>query len=142
VRKALRIAVGLFAAIGIAYVVFAALLAFDVIGTRCHGAIAMVVPSPSNAMFARVETQSCDDGPIETIVSLSTDRGNHVGTRSVSFFRAASYAQEAHRGAYAPVPVRIVWLSETELELAYPHGLDARMGEGTYNGVVVRMREY
>ena len=141
VPKPIRIAIGVFAAIGLLYTVFSLLLAFDVIGVRCHGAIAMVVPSPSNAMFARVEMQTCDDGPLETIVSLSTDRANHAGTSSESFFRATS-TREIREGTFSPVPVRLVWRSETELEVAYPKGIDARTGEGTYKGVTVRMHEY
>jgi len=119
----------------------ALLLGFDIIGTRCHGAIAMVVPSPSQVVFARVETQTCDRGPLETIVSVSTDRSNHMGTKSWSFFRATSRL-ELRPGEYSPLQVRLNWLNDQELEVAYPKGTEADAAEGTYNGVKVSFREF
>jgi hypothetical protein len=135
-----KAAIAIFAAIGVAYVAMASLIGFGIIGSRCHGAIAMVVPSPTQGVFARVETQTCDQGPIETVVSLSSDRGNQMGTRSWSFFRAAT-AQRSKAGDFSPVPIQLNWLSDRELEVRYPKGIDVDAAEGTYNGVKVTFRE-
>ena len=138
--KLAKVAIAIFAAIGVAYVAMASLVSFGIIGTRCHGAIAMVVPSPTQSLFARVETQTCDQGPLETVVSLSSDRGNQMGTRSWSFF-PASTAQRSAAGDFSPVPVRLNWLSDRELEVRYPKGIEVDATEGTYNGVKVTFRE-
>ena len=127
--------------IGAGYVVVAALFGFGIIGTDCQRAAALIIPSPSQSLFAEVETEICGAGPMQTIVSLSTDRVSRMGTKSWSFFRAPS-ARKSNAGEYLPLDVRLNWLNDHELEVGYPKGAEANAAKGTYNGVKVTFREF
>jgi hypothetical protein len=138
-RTGIKVVIGVFAVIGVAYVAMAVLASLGLLGTRCRGTIAMVIPSPSRSMFARVESETCGDGPPETIVALSADPDNHVGTRSWQFFRASAPGNSS--GQYAPVQVHLAWSSERDLVVSYPKGTRANASAGTYAGVNVTFRE-
>ena len=138
--KWVKFMVGAFATIGVAYVAMALAFSLGIFRASCQVATAMVVPSPSQSLFARVETQSCDSKSLETIVWVSSDRDHHIGTTSWSVFRAPS-AQQLSAGEYAPLQVRLNWLSDRDLEIGYPKGTATNAREGTYNGVKVTFRE-
>ena len=136
--KLLRILVGIFAAIGLAY---AAMLAVLFVGTHSEsvcvgGAPLMEVPSPTKAYMATVEIDNCTPThQLRTTVFLS---GNQF---KISAFIAGSSALQ-NAGTFSPMPLRITWLGDTQLEIAYPRGIELQSRPDLIEGVSVTYKEF
>jgi len=117
-----RIVVGIFAVFGFAYSAMLA-VAFVVhpsTATFCLSYDVMELPSPTRAYQATITNSSCSplhEHELQTSVFVS---GNG-GQSSASVFMAPSAMAEA--GSYSPMPLRLTWLSDAELEVAYPRGV-------------------
>lgn len=125
--KIVRILIGSFALVGIAYAAFVALfLTADLHHTVCIVYPVMEVSSPDSAYRATVENSNCDASGLRTKVWLSGDRKALTGDTSV-FIAPSSRAVEA--GTYAPLQLRLAWLDGDHLQIRYPRGtkVDSRV---------------
>jgi len=108
--------------------------------TYCTGYHVMEVPSPSSAYVATVENSSCN-GPraheLQTVVNLS-GKGLPANTSEL-VFSAPSAIQNA--GTYSPLQLKLTWLGEGELEIAYPRGVQSRSRVENAGEVKVVYRE-
>ena len=136
--KLLRVLVGIFAAIGFAQV---AMLALFFVSTHSEsgcvgGAPLMEVPSPTKAYMATVEVDNCTPAhQLRTTVFLSS------GQLKTSAFIAGSSALQ-NAGTFSPLPLRVTWLGETQLEIAYPRGTDVQSRPDLIEGVNVSYKEF
>lgn len=129
---------GLFAGIG---VLFCLLLVSGYVGSAtasCTGYPVMSLDSTAGTYRAKVESNTCGpDGALDTVVMLSK-----IGPRSPevplgwSAFIASSTVV-AGPGVYAPLQLNLRWLSDSEIEIAYPAGARLRSRAGTAHGVSV-----
>jgi len=84
--------------------------------SSCFGGHIMEVPSPTKVYLATVDTDNCSPSREQrTTVFLS------AGNESVSVFIAPSAIRDA--GSYSTMPLRLTWLADAELEIAYPRGV-------------------
>ena len=100
----------------------------------------MVVASPSSKFFAKVETKSCTQEPVQTLVSLHKDREESIGSKSYRVFEAESSIQNAN-GAYSIVPISVSWLSDSEIQIVHPKGVGITSGDHMVDGIKVTFRE-
>ena len=135
-KNAFRVIVGIFAAIGAAYVAMLLWLAIGMhSGSSCYGSDIMEVRSPTKAYAAEVKTDTCTPShELRTVVFLSA-----YGT-STSVFIAPSAIQNA--GTYSPLPLHITWLNDSELEIAYPRGTQLQSRPDLIQGVKVVYKEF
>ena len=129
-----------FAIIGAAYVGLTLFFKFDSSPATCLWTTAMVVASPSAHYFVKVQTKSCTQVPVETIVSLHKDREESIGSTSYRVFEAASSIQTANR-AYSIVPISVNWLSDSEIQIVHPKGVGITSGDHVVDGIKVTFRE-
>lgn len=127
--KIVRILIGLFALVGIAY---AAMLAIF-LTSGIHHAACVVYPvmelsSPDSAWRATVENSVCGERGLQTTVLLSGDRKTLADGASSSVFIAPS-ARAVEAGIYAPLQLRLAWLDDAHLQIRYPRGtpVDSRV---------------
>ena len=132
---------GLFAVLG---AVFAAMLLssfFPASGTVCSGYPVMAVASRSGTSRAEVQNDTCDpDDEVRTVVYLSRAEPSKSRPEKWSAFIASS-VRIVGPGVYSPLQLQLRWLSETELEIAYPAGTQLRSRAGVANGITVSYRE-
>jgi len=134
--KPLQIIVGLFAAIGLAYVAMLAWVGISIhSASGCSGGNVMEVPSPTKAYLATVETDNCSSSHEQrTTVFL------FAGNQGASVFIAPSAIQDA--GSYSTMPLRLTWLADTELEIAYPRGVQLQSRAEPTMGVNIVYKTY
>jgi hypothetical protein len=129
VPKIVRILIGIFALVGIAYAAFVAFfLTANIHHTVCIVYPVMEVSSPDSAYRATVENSTCDQSGLQTKVWLSGDRKSLAGGASSSVFVAPS-ARAVGAGTYAPLQLRLTWLDGDHLQIRYPLGtkVDSRV---------------
>jgi hypothetical protein len=136
--KLTRVLIGIFAAIGFAQV--AMLTLFFVSshsGSGCiGGAPLMEVPSPTRAYTATVEIDNCTPThQLRTTVFLSS------GQEKTSVFISGSSALH-NAGTFSPLPLRITWLGDVQLEVAYPRGTDLQSRPELTDGVSASYKEF
>jgi hypothetical protein len=130
-----RLLIGVFALIGLAYT---ALIAFVTFGNVCTVEESAIVPSPSDALVARVVVRSCGKQAPKTEVDLS----RNVGTRgTISDVVLSANGQLVEGGRYARIPIHVVWRGEGELEISYPSGLASTSRHDTVDGVKISYKE-
>ena len=117
-----RVVIGIFAVFGFAYSVMLAAAFFVHPGaaTFCLSYDVMEVPSPTRAYQATIKNSSCSaphEHELQTAVFVSANGDQS----SQSVFIAPSAMAEA--GSYSPMPLRVTWLGDAELEVAYPRGV-------------------
>jgi hypothetical protein len=129
---------GLFAGVG---VLFCLLLVSGYVSratASCAGYPVMSVDSAAGTYRAKVENNTCDpDGALETVVMLSKigPRSSDVPLGWSAFI--ASSTVVAGPGVYAPLQLNLHWLSDSEIEIAYPAGTNLRSRAETAHGVSV-----
>jgi hypothetical protein len=139
-RRLGRLLLFLFASIGVAYVGLMLFFKLYADPTSCLWATAMVVASPSESYFAKVQTKSCAHEPMQTIVSLQKDRDEHVGSTSYRVFEGAASDQNAN-GGYSIVPISLNWLSDHEILIVHPKGIGENTSDRLVDGIKVTFRE-
>lgn len=128
VPKIVRMLIGIFALVGIAYAAFvASFLTGNIQHTLCIVYPVMEVSSPDSAYRATVENSNCDPSGLRTTVSLSGDRKSLTDGTSSVFIAPSARAVEA--GTYAPLQLRLTWLDGDHLQIRYPRGtkVDSRV---------------
>lgn len=134
--RIIRAVVLAFAVIGVAYV---AMLVVAFVGTpgarTCFSYHVMEVPSPTRAFRATVQNDTCSgSGELQTVVYVSGADGN-----STFVFAAPAAMREA--GVYSPMPLRLHWLGDAELQVEYPRGVSAASMTEKAQGVKVVYRQ-
>lgn len=135
-----RAIIGAFAVLGVAYVAML-LIAFVGVpeGSRCFSYHVMEVPSPTLAHVATVENNSCiQSHELQTVVYLSSAQGA-LSTSSAYIFAAPSAIRSG--GAYTPMPLQLTWHSDSELQIAFPHGTQVQSRMESINNVKVVYKE-
>ena len=135
-----KVALFVFAAIGVAYGGLMLFLKFVASPPACLWTTAAVVASPSAHYFAKVQTKSCTLEPVQTLVSLHKDREERVGSTSYRVFEVASSVHNAN-GGYSIVPISLSWLSDNEIQIVHPKGIGITSGDHMVDGIKVTYRE-
>jgi len=119
-NRLIQIVVGIFAVIGLAYVAMLVWVGISMhSSSSCFGGHVLEVPSPTKAYLATVDTDNCSPSHEQnTTVFLS------AGNESVSVFIAPSAIKDA--GSFSTIPLRLTWLADTQLEIAYPRGVQVQ----------------
>ena len=131
--KGFRIVVYALAVFGFAQLAMLALfLVGSHVGSGCTGYPVMEVPSPTNSYLATVENDTCTPShELQTIVFVSDGSGTKT-----SVFTAPTSIRDA--GTYSPLPLKLTWLGDAQLQVAYPRGVEGNFKEtsaGTVNVV-------
>jgi len=139
--KYVRIVIGIFAVFGFASfaMLAVAFVSHHVITSSCLSYDVMEVPSPTRAYQATIENSSCSpshEHELQTVVSVSANGGQSYE----SVFIAPSAMPVA--GSYSPMPLRLTWLGDTELEVAYPRGVKKQSRVESVGSVKVTYKEF
>jgi hypothetical protein len=110
--------------------------------TSCNGYPVMVVNSKAGGYRAEVQNDTCGaDGSLSTVVMLSkVGPGAGTAPEKWSAFIASSTVL-AGPGVYAPLQLQVRWLSDSEIEIAYPIGTQLHSRAEAAHGVSVIYRE-
>jgi hypothetical protein len=101
----------------------------------------MSAPSKSGRFRAEVKNEICESkNRFDTIVWLTDGIPVNLGGNTWSAFIAPS-TQNVATGSYAPLRLQLMWLDDSELEIAFPAGTQLRSRPETQNGVKVTYRE-
>lgn len=138
-----KVTVGIFATIGVLYVGLAVLASFLAERTRtCTTYPVLAVSSPTGKWRAEQNQETCnDDNQLKTVIWISDGRSVNIGGKRWSAFRAISSQPAGAPGVYEPLRLQIVWLSDSELQISHPQGIDVQHSERTEYGVRVKYRE-
>jgi len=137
--------VGSLAVVGALYIALWVFLSFGISPQQsCTVYPVMSVNSPDGRFRAEQRQEICnEDGRVTTTVQLSKGWSVNVGGRVWNVFRAPSAQPIAMQpGAFAPLRLELVWLSNSELQISYPRGIEVvRFGGSNDIDVKVRYRE-
>ena len=119
--KAIRVLIGAFAIVGVAYAAMLLLLVVSPhMESHCRAYPVMEVPSPTAAYLATVENNTCTPShELQTTVYVSGGSGPQS-----SVFIAPAAIRDA--GTYSPLPLKLTWLGDAQLQVAYPRSVQAQ----------------
>lgn len=87
----------------------------------------MDVASPKGTYAAVMENRRCEGeqgGRWITVVWMIDGKSVNVGGRKYSVFMAPLAQDAPERGAYQPLRLWLAWLSDHELQISYPKGIE------------------
>lgn len=131
-----KIAVGFFATFGLLYVGFVAVASFLAERT-CTVYPVGTVTSP-NGKWKAVQTQEVcnDDNQAITAVWVSDSKSGSLGKKFSAFRAIASQSTSSQR-----LDLQLVWLSDSQLQIAYPKGTELQHKERTEGDVIIKYLE-
>lgn len=144
-NKILKSVIGVFAAIGAAYI---ALLLFVSFGIRpeksCTVYPVMSVSSPDGKFSAEQHQETCNHES-QTVTSVVLKKNETLGLgggNQWGVFRAPSSRRISKQPeTYEPLLLQIAWLSSMELQISYPQGTITSTTQGDFDGITVRYKE-
>ena len=96
----------------------------------------MEVPSPTNVHVATVEVDNCTPSHQQQMIVFLSSAGS---TTSV-FVAPSSVLQSGE--TYSLLPLRISWVGDDQLEIAYPRGTKLQSDPNFVRGVHVTYKEF
>ena len=138
-NKIVLLVVGIFAVLGALYVAMLSVAFIGIPpGARCISYPVMVVPSPNSTGLATVENDSCSPShELRTVIYVS-GQGFPAGTSEI-VFAAPSTIRDA--GAYSPLSLKLTWLDDSQLEVAYSRGTQLQSRAEVAGNVKLAFRE-
>ena len=135
--KALRIVIYVLAVFGFAQLAMLALFFVGPhVGSGCAAYPVMEVPSPTTAYLATVENNTCTPShELQTIVFVSDGPSTKT-----SVFMAPSALRDA--GSYSPLPLKLTWLGDAQLQVEYPRGVEGNYQETSVGNVNVVYKQF
>ena len=139
-KKWQKALVGFFTVVGALYVVLMVVFSLG-LGTEASCTVypVMAVDSPTGKFRDEQAQEICKkDNRLTTWVWLSEGRSIDLGKTKWSVFHAASAQSTAKdAGAYEPLRLQLLWLSDSELQISYPQGTEVMHSERSEYGVKV-----
>ena len=132
-KKLWKIALYTLAAVGGFYLFMVIGLNTGLIGAECQSFRIRELASPTGEYIAYQEQQKCKNDVLKVYVWL----GKKSTNKRWSVFSAPV---AAHMNAPGPTPVmelELAWLSNSNLMVAYPEGVEANTYDGAAEGVLV-----
>jgi hypothetical protein len=144
-KKLLRILIGVFAAVGAAYIALLLFVSFGIKPEKsCMVYPVMSIAAPDGKFSAEQRQETCnyEKQTITTVQLIKNDTFSLGGSKQWSVLRAPS-AQVVSKEppTYEPLRLQLAWLSNTELQISYPHGTIVTRSEGDFDGITVQYRE-
>jgi len=96
------------------------------------------VPSPRGAHRALVTTELCGNRPVEMPRVWLTDSSEK---EQWSAFLAPSVQRASGQVDPVAVPVLVVWITESQLQISFLNGMDLHSVPDSYDGVEVTYRD-
>lgn len=135
-----KIAVGFFATIALLYVGLVAVASFLAERT-CTVYPIGTVTSPNGKWKAEQTQEVCNDNnQAITAVWVSDNKSGSLG-KKFSAFRAISSQPTSTTSTSKPLDLQLVWLSDSQLQIAYPKGTELQHKERTEGDVTIKYLE-
>ena len=140
-QKVIKVIVVLFALLGLVYAAMLAIfLSGQSRGSSCLTYPVLDVPSPDSNHRATVENKSCGSSELRTEVQLRGNKERVEGGSGVVLFHGPTTTR-ADTGSYSLLSLRLLWLSDSHLEVALPRSAKFRRDTDSFDGVTVTYKE-